>query len=247
MKWLNKILKKDSSLSSSPGLNTHKKTPLVPPWILYPEFPPGDGFWRQGGEPDLHSWLQKWQRLNKSEREKYLKEWTIPKEWKEDFFEHPFFAEWVYSLACDDILVLSEELFSQIIGQRIAATLLEDSCLCITFGESQKNHWKLSLKKTAWQLIRKGMLESASLDDSRLIEKRLSILQNIKLENITFTNRFHELTLQFSEDIEMRIFTTQAILDDDSDQWKLEISGEKALCAGPGMNLRYEINSPLLF
>jgi hypothetical protein len=58
---------------------------ILPPWVMAPEFPPDDMFWRQPGEIwFFYVWLPYWQSLSTEEKQKYLKLWNAPKVWLED-------------------------------------------------------------------------------------------------------------------------------------------------------------------
>ncbi len=62
-----------------------------PPWVFAPNSEPWSGGWRQGnGEYWLHEiWLPFWQKLNKEERNMYLKKWQAPtQEWNEYLTVH---------------------------------------------------------------------------------------------------------------------------------------------------------------
>lgn len=225
-----------------------------PPWELHPEHPPEDSFWRQTGEQALAAWLRQWQLLNHVERETYLKKWRVPDQWRVDFFEDPVvFREWVYGIACEDLLGLAEKLFAMISGQTVKcatftqnAGLRLDICNKPAAETRQGDLNSLVILKAAWQLMKNGSLEAAALDDPYLIEKHLAVLEGAKLETIKLTSPAYELLLEFSGGIKLQTFTTQAIYDlGDIDQWKLYAADNTVLCAGPGKKLRYELSTPL--
>lgn len=58
------------------------KKEVRPPWIAYPEVPPGDIFWRFGGEAYMHTvFMNYWSSLQFEEKLDYLKRWNAPQEW----------------------------------------------------------------------------------------------------------------------------------------------------------------------
>jgi hypothetical protein len=74
---------------------------VEPPWVTYPDYGPGDGFWRQSGEPWwAHVWLPFWDSLNDREREAYLSRWSAPEQWAL-FFDREF-NEWLDNVDDDD-------------------------------------------------------------------------------------------------------------------------------------------------
>ncbi|MEO8870951.1 MAG: hypothetical protein ABI357_08970 [Granulicella sp.] len=59
-----------------------------PPWVAYPEYGPGDGFWRQSGEPFLTLvWEPYYESLSEEEKAGYLKRWQVPEEWWQFHFD----------------------------------------------------------------------------------------------------------------------------------------------------------------
>lgn len=74
------------------------KKEIVPPWIIYPDYPPGDGFWRQSGENWLQFvWLPYWQSLPSQEQEQYLMRWKVPEVWRTYYFNADF-KQWLDSV-----------------------------------------------------------------------------------------------------------------------------------------------------
>ncbi len=68
---------------------------IVPPWVKYPGFPPGDPFWRQSGEIwFVYVWEPYWNSLTATQQEEYLKTWNVPSEWW-DFYFDPEFRAWL--------------------------------------------------------------------------------------------------------------------------------------------------------
>jgi hypothetical protein len=70
-------------------------TEVPPPWAAYPGYPPGDGFWRQAGEPWFTlTWKPYWDSLGEREREAYLVRWNVPAEWRKFYFDAEF-SRWL--------------------------------------------------------------------------------------------------------------------------------------------------------
>ncbi len=68
---------------------------IEPPWVKYPGFPPGDGFWRQAGEAWLtYVWQPYWDSLKDEQRDVYLERWNVPKEWRSYYFDTDF-QQWL--------------------------------------------------------------------------------------------------------------------------------------------------------
>lgn len=68
---------------------------IEPPWIKYPGFPPGDGFWRQTGEAWLTLiWQPYWDSLRDEQRDIYLERWNVPREWRLYYFDTDF-QQWL--------------------------------------------------------------------------------------------------------------------------------------------------------
>lgn len=56
-----------------------------PPWIVYPGIPPGDIFWRFGGESYMHTVFQAhWKSLTDQNKKEYLERWEATGEWFND-------------------------------------------------------------------------------------------------------------------------------------------------------------------
>jgi len=73
------------------------KKEIIPPWVEYPGFPPGDGFWRQSGQLWLnYVWEPYWQSLDVQEQEAYLHRWNVPEEWRKFYFDAAW-REWLES------------------------------------------------------------------------------------------------------------------------------------------------------
>lgn len=70
---------------------------IEPPWVKYPGYGPGDGFWRQSGEAWFaHVWEPFWNALNQEQQEEYLKHWNVPEKWKQFYFDKSF-MKWLES------------------------------------------------------------------------------------------------------------------------------------------------------
>jgi hypothetical protein len=68
---------------------------IEPPWVKYPDYPPGDGFWRQAGEPWFALvWRPYWESLNAQEQDDYLNRWNVPQIWRLFYFDRDF-REWL--------------------------------------------------------------------------------------------------------------------------------------------------------
>lgn len=68
---------------------------ISPPWIVYPDFPPGDPFWRQSGEKWFkYIWKPYWESLSFVEQEEYLIYWKVPDAWRYFYFNSDF-QEWL--------------------------------------------------------------------------------------------------------------------------------------------------------
>lgn len=71
---------------------------IIPPWIKFPEYPPGDPFWRQSGEIWFHDvWLKHWNSLTAQQQEEYLKHWSVPQVWRNHYFDSNF-QNWLNTL-----------------------------------------------------------------------------------------------------------------------------------------------------
>ena len=74
---------------------------VKPPWIMYPGYPPADGFWRQGGEIWFHHvWRPYWDALLPEEQKKYLKLWKVPHDWQ-NFYFNADFQKWLEAVDKD--------------------------------------------------------------------------------------------------------------------------------------------------
>jgi hypothetical protein len=61
---------------------------IKPPWVAYPEYGPGDTFWRQTGEPFMALvWEPYYESLSQEEKDAYLKRWQVPEEWWKFYFD----------------------------------------------------------------------------------------------------------------------------------------------------------------
>ena len=68
---------------------------IEPPWVKYPGYSPGDGFWRQSGELWIQNiWEPYWKSLNPTEQNEYLKKWAVPNKWR-DYYFNPDFHAWL--------------------------------------------------------------------------------------------------------------------------------------------------------
>ena len=64
---------------------------ILPPWVTYPGYPPGDTFWRQSGEAWFHYvWKPYFESLSSEEKELYLKRWNTPEIWQKFYFNEEF-------------------------------------------------------------------------------------------------------------------------------------------------------------
>ncbi len=71
---------------------------ISPPWILYSGYPPGDPFWRQGGEIWFHYvWKPYYDSLDGKEQNDYLERWSVPDAWAKFYFD-PEFQKWLDSV-----------------------------------------------------------------------------------------------------------------------------------------------------
>ena len=62
-----------------------------PPWIVYPDFPPYDTFWRQSGECYLkYVWEPYWLKLSENEQAVYLEKWPPPKKWYDFYLDDEY-------------------------------------------------------------------------------------------------------------------------------------------------------------
>jgi len=69
----------------------------TPPWVKYPNYPPGDTFWRQSGEIYLHYvWRPYWDSLKSEQQGVYLKKWDVPDVWQKFYFDEEF-QKWLES------------------------------------------------------------------------------------------------------------------------------------------------------
>lgn len=70
---------------------------IIPPWVMYPGYHPGDTFWRQSGEIWFTSqWKPYWDSLSTGQQESYLLKWNVPFEWKAFYFDEDF-QKWLES------------------------------------------------------------------------------------------------------------------------------------------------------
>jgi len=77
-----------SSYENMPDFN---ETEIVPPWVKYPGYPPGDMFWRQTGEEWFCSvWKPFWYSLTITGQNKYLVRWEVPRDWQDFYFDPAF-------------------------------------------------------------------------------------------------------------------------------------------------------------
>jgi hypothetical protein len=74
---------------------------IEPPWVKFPGFPPGDGFWRHSGEIWFKEvWEPYWEALSSEGRERYLEQWAVPKVWRDFYFDRKF-QQWLDSVDDD--------------------------------------------------------------------------------------------------------------------------------------------------
>lgn len=84
--------------SKNVGGLIHEGLEILPPWILYPEYGPGDGYWRQAGEAwFVEVWQHYWQKLSLDEQADYVQRWMPPEVWKKFYFNNDF-SEWLDSV-----------------------------------------------------------------------------------------------------------------------------------------------------
>jgi hypothetical protein len=77
-------------------MNDHAEVP--PPWVTYPNYAPGDGFWRQAGEPWLTMvWRPYWDSLDSQQQDDYLARWNVPADWRRFYFDAEF-STWLDSV-----------------------------------------------------------------------------------------------------------------------------------------------------
>ncbi len=78
------------------------RSEVAPPWITYPGCGPGDGFWRQSGEPWwTQVWQPFWESLDERAQREYLVRWAVPDEWQQFHFDRDF-REWLEEVDDDD-------------------------------------------------------------------------------------------------------------------------------------------------
>jgi hypothetical protein len=66
-----------------------------PPWIKYPDYSPGDGFWRQSGESWLRDvWEPFYRTLSEQQKSEYLTRWNVPWDWQKFYFDKDF-RDWL--------------------------------------------------------------------------------------------------------------------------------------------------------
>jgi hypothetical protein len=71
---------------------------ITPPWVMFPEVPPGDFFWREAGEPWLTEvWEPYWRSLSAVNQEEYLVRWKVPDNWRTFYFDKKF-RDWLESV-----------------------------------------------------------------------------------------------------------------------------------------------------
>jgi len=64
---------------------------IQPPWIKYPGYGPGDGFWRQSGEAWLKDvWQPYFDSLSEELQRAYLMRWKVPQDWRDFYFDREF-------------------------------------------------------------------------------------------------------------------------------------------------------------
>lgn len=68
---------------------------IPPPWVKYPGYEVGDGFWRQSGEAWLKDvWQPFYDSLSEGEQSTYLKRWNVPEDWQKFYFDREF-QDWL--------------------------------------------------------------------------------------------------------------------------------------------------------
>jgi hypothetical protein len=66
---------------------------IPPPWIKYPGYGPGDGFWRQSGEAWFKDvWEPFYLSLSDQQQKEYLARWNAPPDWQKFYFDKEFQA-----------------------------------------------------------------------------------------------------------------------------------------------------------
>ena len=74
-------------------METDLPNEVPPPWVKYPGYGPGDGFWRQSGEGWLKDvWQPYFESLNEEQQRVYLMRWSVPQDWRSFYFDREFQA-----------------------------------------------------------------------------------------------------------------------------------------------------------
>ncbi len=75
-------------IRSDESLGPARAGEVRPPWIEYPGFGPGDGFWRQSGEYFFsEEWRPYYDSLSSEQQAEYLKYWEVPPLWRDYYFD----------------------------------------------------------------------------------------------------------------------------------------------------------------
>ncbi len=68
---------------------------VKPPWVVYPDYGPCDGCWRQGGEAWFyHVWQPYWNSLSEKAKKEYLQKFEVPEDWWSMYFD-PEHQKWL--------------------------------------------------------------------------------------------------------------------------------------------------------
>jgi hypothetical protein len=72
---------------------------IKPPWVCFPEYPPGDFFWREAGELWMCDvWEPYYQSLDEAQQVAYRERWQVPEVWWKFYFD----PEWRAFLESSD-------------------------------------------------------------------------------------------------------------------------------------------------
>lgn len=76
-------------------MSNDRSSEFLPPWIKYPGYAPGDGFWRQSGEAWLNDvWQPYFDSLTEEDQAEYLRRWNVPENWRKFYFDKEF-QNWI--------------------------------------------------------------------------------------------------------------------------------------------------------
>ena len=103
----------------------------------------------------------------------------------------------------------------------------------ISFGE-----WHLWVYMCAWRIDLPKKTFLASHDDRKVIEKKLTALNNKTVLKVSLLNNAFDLSVQFEDEYELRLFSVDTI---DGDQWLFYTPNGKVFTAGPGSTWSYNL------